>query len=156
MALVSSIVMMLMSGVFDLANYFQTRSRIQFAVSQSARFAVTGNQVDDPNDPGSLLSREDSIIHMLQKVSGIGFDSSQVTILTVEPDGSLTPGVGGPGDIVLVRVSYDLRVVTPGLNKIFDTGWAPIRCSTRYRNEEFTTGIFEIPNCETGNCQALA
>ncbi len=155
MALVSSLVMMLMGGVFDLANYFQTRSRIQFAVSQAARFAVTGNQVTDPTDPGALLSREDSIMHMLGKVSGIPFDATQVTILTVQPDGTLTPGAGGPGDIVLVRVNYDLNVVTPGVNKIFDSGTAPIRCSTRYRNEEFTSSLFTLPDCATGNCEAL-
>lgn len=154
MALVSTMVMMLLSGVFDLANYFQTRSRIQYASSQAARFAITGQQVEDPDDPGTLLSREASIIHILTQVSGIEYDDSEVDVLTVAPDGSLVDGPGGPGDIVLVRVQYELEVVTPGLKKLFDDGMAGIRCSARFRNEEFENAAIEP--CGDNDCGATA
>ena len=138
-ALVCVAFMMLMGSVLDLSNYLHTRSKIQHAVSQAARFAVTGKKLVDPDDSSASLSREASITHMVESFTGLAFDPSQINIYTVEPDGSLRSGAGFGGDVILVRVDYDVELVTPGLAKLFPNGRARIRCSARFLSEQFTS-----------------
>lgn len=138
-ALVVTSFMFLMGAVLDLSNYLHVRSKIQHAVSQSARYAVTGNQLVDPNDSSSTLTRDASIIYLLEKYTGLKFKSDQVDIYSVAPDGSLRAGPGVGGDVVLVRVRYDVGLITPGLQRLFPNGRARIQCSARFRNEQFSS-----------------
>ena len=133
----------LMGATFDLANYIHTRSKIQHAVSQAARLAVTGNKLRSPDDTSISLSREASIEQVIRHYTGMVFERDQVRIYAVAPDGSLKAGPGGPGDVVLVRVNYELPLVTPGLNRLFPGGRARIQCSTRYRNEQFSVSLLD-------------
>jgi hypothetical protein len=106
MALASTIFMMLVTGIFDFGRMHHLRSTLQHAVSQSTRFATTGNTVTDPDNPGQQLSREASIIHMIRQTSGIeDIDDDDIEMWTVNAAGDTSPGAGGPGDVVVVRVS---------------------------------------------------
>lgn len=129
---------MLVLTVIDFARIHHTRSRVQNAVSQATRFAVTGNRLSDSDNPGLLLSREASIARLVREISRIEeIDTDEIEILTVAPDGSTEPGAGGPGDVVLVRVSHDVEVMTPGLARFFPGGLYRFSCTSRFRNEEF-------------------
>lgn len=129
---------MLILALIDFARIHHTRSRIQNAVSQAARFAITGNRLADTDHPGSFLSREASIARLVRDISRIdAIDATEIEILTVEPDGRTSPGAGGPGDVVVVRVSHDVDVLTPVLGRVFPGGRYHFTCTSRFRNEEF-------------------
>jgi len=137
-ALALPIMVGLVLSVIDFARIHHTRSRVQVAVSQATRFAVTGRQLADADNPGFLLSREASIARLVRQISHIDeIDTGDIEILTVESDGRMTAGAGGPGDVVLVRVTHDVKVFTPGLALIFPGGRYQFTCSARFRNEEF-------------------
>ncbi len=137
-ALVVVAFMFLLGAVLDLSNYLHVRSKIQHAVSQAARYAITGNQLDDPDNSGSLLSREASIAFILERYTDISFEPSDIDLYVVNADGSTSSGLGFGGDIILVRVRHEMTLITPGLSKLFDDGVAKIRCSTRLQSEQFT------------------
>lgn len=133
-------------AVIDFGRMFHTRSKLQHAVSQSTRFAVTGNRLDDPDSPGDKLSRQGSIVSMIERLSGIeDFGPNDVEIATVIGPDTFSPGPGGPGDVVMVRVTYRIDLVSPFLALIFDEGRYEFSCSTRCRNEEFSAGLFLEP-----------
>jgi len=143
-ALVVSAFMLLMRATLDLANYLHTRSKIQHAVSQATRLAITGNKLPSPDKDTAPLSREASIEQVVRHYTGLNLNSGQVRIYTVAPNGSLMAGPGGPGDVVLVRVDYDVPIFTPGLRHLFPNGRAHIRCSTRFRNEQFSVSSLPV------------
>jgi hypothetical protein len=132
------VIVVLMLGVLDFARVHHTRSRLQNAVSQATRFAITGNRLSDEDNPGFYLTREDSILKLVKRVSGFrDIPASAVEIFTVNPDGSTRSGAGGPGDVVLVTVSYHVDVFTPGLALVFPGSTYRFSCTARFRNEEF-------------------
>jgi hypothetical protein len=137
-ALALPIMVMLVLSLIDFARIQQTRSRLQNAVTQATRFAVTGSRLVDADNPGLHLSREASIAALVRRLSGIAeIDTSEIEILTVKSDGRTVSGAGGPGEVVLVRVSHDVSVITPGLSLAFPGGRYRFTCSSRFRNEEF-------------------
>jgi hypothetical protein len=130
---------MLVLAVIDFARIQHTRARVQNAVSQATRFAITGNRLADGDNPGVLLSREASIARLVRQISRIDeIDPREIEILTIEPDGSTTTGAGGPGDVVLVRVSHGVDLLTPGLANLFPNRRYLFTCTSRFRNEEFS------------------
>lgn len=132
------VIVVLVLGVLDFARVHHTRSRLQNAVSQATRFAITGNKLGDADNPGLYLTREDSILRLVKKISGFSdINAGSVEIFTVNPDGSMRQGAGGPGDVVLVTVSYHVEVFTPGLALVFPGSTYRFSCTARFRNEEF-------------------
>jgi len=137
-ALALPVMIMLVLAVIDFARIHHTRSRVQNAVSQATRFAITGNRLADDDNPGVLLSREASIAQLVREISRIDdIDPSEVEILTVKPDGRIIAGAGGPGDVIVVRVSHGVDVLTPGLDRVFPDRRYRFTCVSRFRNEEF-------------------
>ena len=53
--------MLLTFATFDFASLFYAYLALENGISQATRFAVTGNQMNDPANPGNLLSRTASI-----------------------------------------------------------------------------------------------
>ncbi len=134
------VLMVFIMATFDFAHMHYARSSLQHAVSQATRFAITGGSVADPNNDGKKMSREASIRHLVTKISGISdFEKEDIKIYVVKADGSLVAGPGGPGEVVMVRATYRVGLITPGLAKLFPEGEYTFTCSTRFRNEEFTS-----------------
>jgi Flp pilus assembly protein TadG len=137
----------LITATMDFANMHYKRSALQHAVSQATRFAVTGKTVADPNDASKQLSREASIYQLVKQLSKIeDFGSRDLAVYVVNSDGTLTAGPGGPGDVIMVRATYRVGLVTPGLSKLFPNGQYSFTCSTRFRNEEFSSAALGLPN----------
>ncbi len=137
-ALASVVLIVLIAGLIDFGRVGYTRSRLKYAVSQAARFATTGNTMDDPSNPGQKLSRHDSVITLIRSLSGLS-DPARLTVSmqAVTPDGRTIPGAGGPGDVVTVRATYRLQLVAPYLTAMFPGGEFDISAATTFRNEEF-------------------
>ena len=145
-ALAVIVLITFISATFDFAHMHYARSSLQHAVSQATRFAITGSAIKDPNDGTKKLSREASILHLVEKISGISdFEKDDVKIYVVQPNGSLVAGAGGPGDVVMVRATYRIDIITPGLASLFPQGQYAFTCSTRFRNEEFTSASLDAP-----------
>ncbi len=94
------LVLFLFFGIFELGRHYYTRLTLQDAVAQAARFAVTGRSLDDPDNPGTQLTRAESIEHVItQRAVNLGVAVEQITI--EPPDG------GGPADVVRLGVQYE-------------------------------------------------
>ena len=144
-ALASVVFAMLLFAIFDFGRMFYFQARLQHAVSQSTRFATTGNTLADPNNPGTQMSREDSIKSMIKQLSGIqGFGPNDITINTIAPDGSLIAGAGAPGDVVTVSATWRIPVVAPFLSALFPGGQYQFTATTTFRNEEFPGNAFNL------------
>ena len=149
-AVASVVLIVLIAGLIDFGRVGYARSRLKYAVSQAARFATTGNAVDDPANPGHKLSRPDSVVTLIQSLSGLS-DSSRliVSMEAVTPDGRTIPGPGGPGDVVTVRASYRLQLVAPYLTAMFPGGEFAVTAATTFRNEEFQSRLDPAQQSQT-------
>jgi hypothetical protein len=137
-ALALPVLLVLILAIFDYARIHHTRTRLQDAVSQATRFAITGRQLSDPSNPGVMLSRKDSVLRVLRELSGISdLDEDDVKITSIREDGVESSGPGGPGDVVVVEVTYAIEVVTPFVSAAFPDKRYRFTCSSRFRNEEF-------------------
>lgn len=133
-ALVALIFLGLLFTIFDLGRLFFVQFSIHSAVREASRFTVTGNVLPDPDNPGQFLSRVDSIIARLQKTApGIGVQSAHVSI--IGPHGPGDPG--GPGDVVTIRVDYDIDLLTPFMRPLFPNGKHRYSVSLVSQNEPF-------------------
>jgi hypothetical protein len=139
------VLMVFITATFDFAHMHYARSSLQHAVSQATRFAITGSSVADPMSSGKKLSREASILYLVKKISGISdFEKDDIKIYVVKSNGALVAGPGGPGEVIMVRATYRIGLITPGLAKLFPEGEYTFTCSTRFRNEEFTNAALDV------------
>jgi hypothetical protein len=124
----------LIFAVFELGRVFYVQFAIHSAVREASRFTVTGNVLPDPNNPGQFLSRVDSIVSTLQRaVPGLGVQPGNVFI--IGPNGPGDPG--GPGDVVTIRVDYDIELVTPFMKPLFPNGIHRYSVALISQNEPF-------------------
>lgn len=139
------LLVLLITATMDFANMHHKRSALQYAVSQAARFAVTGNTIVDPNNPAKRLTRDASIYHLVKELSHIDdLRSNDIVVYVVGSNGSLTAGSGSAGDVIMVQASYRVPVVTPGLAKLFPNGSYSFTCAARFRNEEFGSAAHRL------------
>lgn len=93
------IVLFLFFGIFELGRHYYTRLTLRHAVAEAARFAVTGQTLDDPAT-GNPMTRAESIQLVIQRSAlRLGVDVAQIVIIPA--DG------GGPEEVVQVGVQYE-------------------------------------------------
>lgn len=121
------VLLLLMVGVFEFSRQYYTRLTVRHAVSEAARFAVTGQQLVDP-ESGETLSRAESIIMTInESASGLTLD---VEGIEVDPaDG------GGPGEIVQIRATYRVYFLSARLVRSFAPEFTEFTVATTVRNE---------------------
>jgi hypothetical protein len=114
-AVITPLLFMLTFGIIDFAALFYTYVALENGVSQATRYAITGNLMDDPDNPGSQLSREGSIkAAMRQATPTLTIDDGAFTFTHMAPgSGSWSGGAGGPSDIGRVTVAYIWSPPTP-------------------------------------------
>jgi hypothetical protein len=137
MAFILPVLLLLVVGTFEFGRLFFMQLTLQNAVREASRFTVTGNVLEDPDNPGTPLTRTQSIVYRISQVApGFNVQPGQVTI--VGPGGSGDPG--GPGDVVTIRVDYDVELLTPLIAPLFPGGVHHVRISMIAKNEPFPTG----------------
>jgi hypothetical protein len=116
---------------------FYTHMTLQHAMRQAGRFAATGNRMEDPDHPGTDLSRVNSII-LVARQAAAGIDVSNIQISSAQ-GGSSGPGrAGGPGDTVTISLTTTMRLLTPLIGRFFgQTQSYPIEVQATFRNEPF-------------------
>ena len=92
------IAVFLVLASIDIGHHFYTRLTVRHAVTEAARYAVTGQTLIDPNT-GNPMTRAESIKKVLQdRATALQIDVAGVT---------LTPADGGgPDDLVTIRLDY--------------------------------------------------
>lgn len=122
------IVLLLLSGIVEFGRHYHTRLTLRHAVSEAARFAVTGQALADST--GADLTRAESIVRTIQQAAtGLNVDVSQLVI--TPPDG------GGPGEVVTIRATYRFEFVLWPIKRLVNGGHIDFSASTTVMNEPF-------------------
>ncbi|HZR31498.1 MAG TPA: TadE family protein [Terriglobales bacterium] len=133
-AMIAPLFFFLLFGVVDFGRLFFVQMTLQNAVRQAGRFAITGNHLQDPKNPGQNLSRVNSIIKIATEASA-GLDISGIQISSAKGG----PGsAGGPGDTVTVSITDNLKLITPIIAQFFPNGTYRFTVGVTFKNEPFS------------------
>ncbi len=136
-ALASVAFAMFLFSIFDFCHIYYVRSMLQHAVSEAARYATIGGTMEDPLNPGQQLSREDSVLAVIDNYSLVYIDQGDISLTAINGSGQQVAGPGGPGDVMTVRVTHSVDIITPLLGTLFPPGGYEFSTSASFRNEEF-------------------
>jgi TadE-like protein len=136
-ALIVPIFLLLTFGLIDFGTVFYIYLTLENGVSQATRYAVTGQQMDDPANPtGPKLPRDVSIkMAMRQATPTIIIPDSAFSFYNVTKNAA---GSGGPGDLIRVRVDYTVSLFTPLLRQFFTNGQLTLSVFSTMKNENYS------------------
>lgn len=136
-AIAIPLLLLLTFGVVDFGALFYVYLALENGVSQATRYAVTGDLLDDPNNPGTKLSRAESIkLAMRRATPTLTIDDGAFTFSHL-PEGATVwlSGTGGPSDVEKVQVDYTWKPMTPLLKPFFSGGQLQLRVDSAMKNE---------------------
>jgi hypothetical protein len=136
-AIITPLLLLLTFSIVDFGAMFYVYLALENGVSQATRFAVTGNVMDDPNHPGSSLSRDDSIkAAMRDATPTLTLDDSAFSFAHMPVGGSSwIAGSGGPGEIQKVTVNYNWTFFDPVIGAFFTNGQIALSVDSAMKNE---------------------
>ena len=138
-AIITPLMLLLTFSVVDFASIFYCYLAVENGVSVGTRFAVTGNAMDDPANPGVKLDRMGSIkLAVRNATPTLTLPDAAFTFNHMSPGGSSwSGGVGGPGDLEKVTVDYTWNIMTPLLQPFFPGGVFHLSVASAMKNESF-------------------
>src|SRR5476651_1890384 len=87
-AIITPLLLMLTFAIVDFGALFYVYLALENGVSQAARYGITGQLMDDPANPGTPLSRDDSIkLAMRQATPNLTLTDSAFTFSHMAPGG---------------------------------------------------------------------
>jgi Flp pilus assembly protein TadG len=136
-AIITPLLIMLTLAICDFGALFYVYLALENGVSQATRYGVTGNLMDDPSNPGTPLSRVDSIkTAMRQATPTLTLADSAFTFNHMALGSSTwTAGTGGPGDVEKVTVDYTWDILTPIMRPFFTGGQIHFTVDSAMKNE---------------------
>jgi len=136
-AILLPLLLLVMFAIFDFAGVFTVYLALENGVTQAARYGVTGNQMPDPSNPASTLSRDDSIkTAMRQATPTLTLPDAAFTFSHIPSGGAAwVAGSGGPGDIEKVSVQYTWNIMTPLIRPLFPGGQITIQVESAMKDE---------------------
>jgi len=136
-AILTPLLLLLTLSIVDFGALFYVYLALENGVSQATRYGVTGNLMDDPANPGTPLSRADSIkTAMRQATPTLTIPDSAFTFSFMPPGATTwSSGTGGPGDVGKVTIDYTWTLMTPLLRPFFASGQAHLRVDSAMKNE---------------------
>jgi Flp pilus assembly protein TadG len=136
-AVILPLIALLTFSVMDFAVVFYVYLSLENGVSAATRFAVTGNNADDPSHPGTPLGRAASIeLAMRQATPTLTLPDTAFTFSHMAPGGAAwIAGVGGPNDIERVGVNYTWNIMTPLMRPFFPGGQVALHVESAMKNE---------------------
>jgi TadE-like protein len=136
-AIITPLLLLLTFSVVDFASMFYVYLALQNGAGQATRYGITGNQMDDPANPGTPLSRQDSIRTAFRLAAPtLTLSDSAFTFSHMSAAGGAWVGGGGaPGDIDRVTVDYSWNVLTPLLRPFFPSGQMHFTVDSAMKNE---------------------
>jgi Flp pilus assembly protein TadG len=134
-AAILPLLLLLTFAVIDFGSLFYVYLALENGVSQATRYAVTGQTMNDPNNPGQKLPRDQSIkIAMRQATPTITINDSEFAFYNVTKGIS---GTGGPNDVIKVSVNHNHRLMTPFIGPFFSSGQFTFTVSSTMKNEPY-------------------
>ena len=136
-AIITPLLLALTFAIADFGSLFYVYLALENGVSQATRYGVTGNLMDDPANPGTPLSRVDSIkTAMRQAAPTLTLPDSAFTFSHM-PVGasSWVAGTGGPSEIERVTVNYTWDILTPIMRPFFTNGQIQFTVESAMKNE---------------------
>ena len=126
--LVLPLLLVMFFSILEFGLYFYTRVSLRHVVRESARFAVTGNVLNDST--GTPMSKAQSIEKLiLTGAPAIHLTPSNIT---------LTPADGGgPGEVVRIDVQLRLHGEAAPFVLFFPKGRLMINVATVTKNENY-------------------
>jgi hypothetical protein len=136
-AIITPLLLLLTFSIVDFGALFYVHLALENGVSQATRYGVTGNLMDDPDNPGTPLSRSDSIkLAMRQATPTLTVDDSAFSFSHRTVNGSSwIGGTGGPNDIEKVTVQYTWNLFCPLLWPFFTNGQINLTVDSIMKNE---------------------
>jgi Flp pilus assembly protein TadG len=131
------IFLLLVWGTIEFGSMYSTKVTLQNAVRQAGRYAITGQCVESAGSCSE--TRYNSIIANLQGASDGIINSGNVgdiSITCTNLGGGCPSGAGGPGDLVVITVTYPYKFLTGPISKFFPSGYT-ITVSASVTNEMF-------------------
>jgi hypothetical protein len=136
-ALITPLLLLLTLSIVDFASIFYVYLALENGVSQASRYGVTGSLMEDPDNPGEQLSREDSIKSAMRDATPtLTIDDEAITFSHIPSGGDdWVGGIGGPSEIAKVSVNYTWSLMTPLVRPFFDNGEINLTVESAMRNE---------------------
>ena len=123
-AIITPLLLLLTFSIVDFGALFYVYLALENGVSQAARYGITGQLMDDPANPGTPLSRDDSIkLAMRQATPNLTLTDGAFTFSHMAPGGGAwAGGSGAPGEITKVTIDYTWDIMTPVMRPFFPGG----------------------------------
>ena len=136
-AIITPLLLLLTFSVVDFASLFYVYLALENGLSQATRYAVTGQQMPDPANPATPLSRTASIKAVMRSSTPtLTIPDAAFSFASMPPGGTTwNAGVGGPGDIEKVTVNYTWNIMTPLLRPFFTNGQITFVVDSVMKNE---------------------
>jgi Flp pilus assembly protein TadG len=140
-ALITPLLLLLTFSIVDFSAAFYAYLALEHGVSQATRLAVTGRQLADGG--GNPLTREASIKQAMREAAPTLTIPDNAFTFTFMAPGSSTwaGGLGGPGAIGRVQVSYQWQFMTPLISPFFTGGRMTMVVQSTMKNE----AVFDTP-----------
>jgi hypothetical protein len=136
-ALITPLLIFLTFSIVDFGLMFYAQLALENGVSQATRFAVTGNVLDDPANPGTALSRTDSIkLAMRRATPTLTIPDGAFSFTHMAPGGAAwLAGTGGPQEIEKVSIAYTWTFFNPMMWPFFANGQINLSVDSAMKNE---------------------
>ena len=136
-AVLTPLLLLLTFSIMDFASLFYVYLALENGVSQASRYGVTGQQMDDPLNPGSKLSHGDSMIAAMRAATPTLNIPSTAFSFSNRPVGGSTwvAGNGAPGTVEKITVDYTWDIVTPLIRPFFTNGQIHFKVESAMKNE---------------------
>jgi Flp pilus assembly protein TadG len=137
-AIITPLLLLLTFSIVDFGAIFYVYLALENGVSQATRYGVTGSVMDDPLNPGTPLSRVDSIKTAMRQATPTLTIPDGAFSFSNRPSsagGAWTAGPGGPNDIDKVTVGYTWNLFCPLLWPFFPNGQINLTVDSVMKNE---------------------
>jgi Flp pilus assembly protein TadG len=129
-AIITPVMLLLTIGIFEFGALFYAYMALQNGVSQATRFAITGNTVAGG-------SRIDSVKSAMRTTTPTLTIPDSAFAFSHLPSGgtAFVGGVGGPGEVEKVTITYTWKFFTPLMRPFFPSGQMTMRADSTMKNE---------------------
>jgi hypothetical protein len=138
-AIITPLFFLLTFSIVEFGAVFYAYLALENGVSVATRYAVTGNVMDDPSNPGTPLSREESVKSAMRQATPtltITDGMFSFSHRALGAGGAWVGGTGGPNDIEKVTITYTWTFFTPLIRVFFPpSGQLTLRVESAMKNE---------------------
>ena len=137
-AIITPLLLLLTFSIVDFGALFYVYLALENGVSQATRYGVTGQVMDDPLNPGTPLSRVDSVKTAMRQATPtltIPDGAFSFSHRPSGPTGVWSAGPGGPTEIDKVTVGYTWNLFCPLLWPFFTNGQIALTVDSVMKNE---------------------